>query len=473
MRKLLCTLMLISVGFPCAEAQQSSPSDIETVKAQLNRALQLLDQTQATLEATREEVNRLRTELERLQQTPSDRLSQLEEQQQVNTSRIETQDQTKVESASKYKLKIAGLVLFNAGWNRGEVNNVDVPNYVEQPVTGIPAGSIFGTFRQTIVGLEAYGPRWAGARTSAAVDFDFFGGFAPTLDGTVLGIARLRTANVQLDWNRWNLKFAQDSPFITPLNPTSLASVGTPSLGYSGNLWTWTPQIVVARQWHISDNLSSMVQIGILDPLSGEPPSSSEERVAESGERARVPAVGLRQSWTWGPRKSTVGVSGYFARHDYGFSRNLDSWAGMADWNLFLGEHFALSGELYRGQALGGLWGAVGTSAVFNGDPANPLVSARAVNTIGGWTQFKIRPSDFIEFNTAFGKDNPFSHDIRFSQLSPFQPFLSNQTVMFNVIGHPRSDLLLSLEYRHLNTLQLATPRQTGEHVNLGVGYQF
>jgi hypothetical protein len=145
----------------------------------------------------------------------------------------------------------------------------------------------------------------------------------------------------------------------------------------------------------------------------------------------------------------------------------------MADWNLPLTEHLALTGEFYRGQALGGLWGAVGTSAVFHGDPANPLVSARAVNTVGGWTQLKLRPSELIEFNAAYGMDNPFSGDVRFSQSTRFQPFLRNQTEMFNVIGHPRSDLLLSLEYRHLNALQLATPRQTAEHVNLGIGFQF
>ena len=44
---------------------------------------------------------------------------------------------------------------------------------------------------------------------------------------------------------------------------------------------------------------------------------------------------------------------------------------------------------------------------------------------------------------------------------------------MFNVIQRPRSNLMFSLEYRHLNTVQFSGKRATAEHVNLGVGVSF
>jgi hypothetical protein len=52
------------------------------------------------------------------------------------------------------------------------------------------------------------------------------------------------------------------------------------------------------------------------------------------------------------------------------------------------------------------------------------------------------------------GQDNPFASQVRNSsggQQNYFNPWLArNQTWLGNVIFHPRSDLLLSLEYRHL-----------------------
>lgn len=145
----------------------------------------------------------------------------------------------------------------------------------------------------------------------------------------------------------------------------------------------------------------------------------------------------------------------------------------MTDWKLPVSRHIELSGEFYRGQALGGLWGGGGTSATFDGDPADPATLARAVNTVGGWAQLKIKPSDLIEFNSAFGEDNPFAQDVLFSKSAPFNPFLRNQTFMFNVIGHPMADVLISLEYRHLNSKEINLPRSSAEHVNVAIGYKF
>ena len=61
-------------------------------------------------------------------------------------------------------------------------------------------GSTGATLRQTIFGLQGYGPRIGGVRTSANVDLDFFGGLAYTSYGTSAGTVRMRTASINLDW---------------------------------------------------------------------------------------------------------------------------------------------------------------------------------------------------------------------------------------------------------------------------------
>jgi hypothetical protein len=44
---------------------------------------------------------------------------------------------------------------------------------------------------------------------------------------------------------------------------------------------------------------------------------------------------------------------------------------------------------------------------------------------------------------------------------------------MFNVIERPRSNLMISLEYRHLNSVEFSGRQDTAEHINLGVGVSF
>src|SRR5262249_32156509 len=166
----------------------------------------------------------------------------------------------------------------------------------------------------------------------------------------------------------------QDGLFFSPNSPTSFASLATPLFSYAGNLWNWTPQVRVEHKFTLGEESSLMLQGGILDPESGEPPVFNYYRQPQAGERSRQPALATRVAWTrtiFG-QPLRVGVGGYYSRQDYGFSRNVDGWSGMTDWDLPLGKWFSLSGKFYRGRALGGLGGGIGRSVLFSGDPSAP-----------------------------------------------------------------------------------------------------
>ncbi len=98
---------------------------------------------------------------------------------------------------------------------------------------------------------------------------------------------------------------------------------------------------------------------------------SSYDRQAGPGEASRQPGYGTHMAWTRNVfgQPLRVGAGGYYSRQDYGFNRNVDGWAGMTDFELPLSPQFSLSGEFYRGRAIGGLYGAFGQSILFNGDP--------------------------------------------------------------------------------------------------------
>ena len=73
-----------------------------------------------------------------------------------------------------------------------------------------------GTLRQSIIGLETFGPEIWGARTSASVNFDFGGGFPATNNGVNDGLVQLRTAAVRLDWKTTSVIAGQDQLFLSP-----------------------------------------------------------------------------------------------------------------------------------------------------------------------------------------------------------------------------------------------------------------
>ncbi len=230
--------------------------------------------------------------------TVEDRVDALEETTQLLNSKLNDQYQTKVESASKYRVRLSGLVLLNIFDNRGNVDNQDFPTWVTPGSGFSSSGALGASLRQSELGLEVFGPRLGGARTSGNLQVDFSGGFPNTLNGVNYGLLRLRIASMRMDWARTSIIAGQDNAFISPLSPTSFASLAVPTFGYAGNLWGWIPQVRVEHRFDISDGHNVTVQGGILDNLVGEPPYTSFNRDAQAGERSGQPAYGTRVAWT-------------------------------------------------------------------------------------------------------------------------------------------------------------------------------
>ncbi len=322
------------------------------------------------------------------------RLGHLEEDQQLLTAKVDQQEQTKVESGSKYRVRFSGLVLFNLFANRGMVDNQDVPTLATGPNPGQSSGSVGATLRQSVLGFDVFGPEVDGARISGNVNFDFGGGFPSTPNGVDSPLMRLRTATLRLDWPNTSVIAGQDQLFLAPETPTSYASVLVPALSYSGALWSWTPQVRVEHRFAISDDSNFMLQGGVLDPLTGVPPYYYQwYRSPDPGELTRQPAFAARASYSHkiAGQNFAVGMGGYYSRQDWLYDRKVNGWAGTMDLNLPMGRRFALSVEAYRGAAIGGLGAGLGRSVFYNGPLSNPNSLVRPLNAVGGWAQLKYR----------------------------------------------------------------------------------
>ncbi len=316
----------------------------------------------------------------------------------------------------------------------------------------------------------------AGARTSADVQLDFSGGFAATGNGVDFGIVRLQTASLRFDWEHTSVVAGQDALFVSPLSPTSFASLATPAFAFAGNLWGWTPQMRVEQRFSLSDDQTITLQAGILDNLDWEYPSNYFYRSAQAGEQSGQPAYALRTAWSRPVQGHPLsfGVAGYYGRQNWTWSRTVDAWAGMADWQLPILPRFALSGEFYRGRGIGGLGGAIGTSVVFGGSaPYSPL---RGLDTAGGWTQLKFQLTPKLELNGVIAEDDAFAGDVRgfATDANNGGPILGrNRGALANVVFRPKSDLILSAELRRLRTFPIYSSSSTSNQVNLSVGILF
>ncbi len=508
---LACVVMVATL--PCvaqAQAPPSSSSDtspqnaaFQDLQSQIRELKQLVLQLQQQTVDSHAEITKLREELESRgngggaelasgEQASGyiasgsgqveQRLDHIAEDQQLLSSEIKDQDQTKVESASKYRIRFSGIVLFNLFGNSGSVENQDVPTWAMRPYPSDSPGSVGGTMRQSILGFETFGPDFLGAHTSANVNFDFGGGFPATYNGVDSALVRLRTAAVRLDWKDTSVIAGQDQLFLSPLAPTSFASVIVPALSYSGNLWAWTPQLRVEHRFAMAGNSTITVQGAFMDPLTGEPPDTEYYtwyRAPDAGEESRQPAYGAHIGYSKPMlgQNFILGAGGYYSRQNWGYDRMVNGWAGILDANLPLSRKFSLSAEAYRGAAIGGLGASLGRSVLFNGSLADPNTSVVALNSVGGWAQLKFRATPKLEFNGAFGQDNPFAGDVREfgDQSTSYAPYFvtRNRSAFGNVIYRPRSDLVLALEYRRLRTFTIFDSSWEASQINMSMGVLF
>src|SRR5437899_9262975 len=138
--------------------QLSAKAESEELRKELEAAKSQLAAT--TISATGGPATQAILVVSNKPSTTEERISRLEENQQLADSKATEQSQTKVESGSKYRLRLTGLVLLNLFENRGAVENSDFPLLAQNPQSQFlsSGGSFGGSLRQSQIGIEAFGP---------------------------------------------------------------------------------------------------------------------------------------------------------------------------------------------------------------------------------------------------------------------------------------------------------------------------
>ena len=458
-----------------------SRSEIEQLRAILGEVLKRMDGAAAALPAQAASAG---TGVAPVQPTPEGAQPAAQISQDdwdLLNARVEEQRQTKVESGSKFRLKLSGIALFNAFDNSGNVDNLDVPSIAVPKFAGYPSGGLGATVRQSIIGLTGIGPEIFGARTSAELQMGFFGGLPSGYNATTSGIANLRIARVRFDWDCTSVIAGLDTPFFSPNMPTTYMSVAIPGFASAGNLWTWTPTIRVEERFG-GLGAPFKVEAGFLDPSSNiNYTTNNNLRLPSPSESSRIPTYAIRVSYN---RKSeehpaSFGVSGVYSPQKFYGGYNEVGWAATTDWKFAVLPRTELSGQFFTGRGIDG----------FGGVPENPYplqnpfqytaVTARLlaeVGVIGGWAQLKYKWNARNEFNVAAGTGGRNSASLRQALSSSIPAPLipaRNEMIFANYVFRPRSDLVFSAEYRRIRTYEVTRAPDIAGQVGLALGFLF
>lgn len=407
--------------------------------------------------------------------TPPATLDEIRERQAMEESQIATHELTKVETQSKYPLKLSGLLLFNGFVNTRQVDVSAAPSYA------IPGpGSTGLSLRQTVLGFDLRGPHIFGASSRGDLRVDFFANDTQS-NYAASGILRLRTAHVDLDWQHTQAFAELDRSILEPNEPTSLVAIAQPELAWAGNLWNWNPQVGVSHEFAISDSSNFRVQAALIDTFDPQWPGSTSTATVTQTESSRWPGTEARFAFQHGGRDGMAefGAGGYFSPHRTAEGDGFDAWAATADLHLPVTRLFDFTVNAYRGQALDGL-GAGGYVNYYYAY-AYGYPELHALDDVGGWAQLKARAGRRVEFNAGYGIDNPFAKEAKAAAVylagftsHPTYPGLArNRAFYSNAIWSPSAYLQFSLEYKRLWTNFASGPTAFSDSIGLGAGYKF
>jgi hypothetical protein len=356
--------------------------------------------------------------------------------------------QSKVESASRFPVRLFGSLVSNTAFNSGEANWIENPNLVGRPAD--PAGSMTSTVRQTQLGLSVGTiPVGAWAATGEVL-VDFLGGVPNFVTGTVMGLPRLLHAWGRVERGGTALQFGQDEVLVAPRNPTSLAAQAFPLFFRAGNLYLRAPQARVEQR------LGGGFQVAgaLLAPIAGDYTAGYQFAPPPgAGERSRRPAVEGRLGFGRGDdstsRELAAGVSGYSSWQRAGEARG-HGWAAAADLNVRAGR-LGAAGELF----------AADTAEALGAGIAQPGRSH------GGWFEGRLAVTRVVGLNAGGAyeamRDGPGPAGRE-----------ENRSAFGNVIVRFTPEIAVSVEYRWLQTRYApGTPRGDNHHVNAVFAFTF
>ncbi len=407
-----------------------------------------LDKLERDNNALRQEIEKLRAELGTMKQQAAAGA----EEQEIVARRVEEQAQTKVEASQRFPIRLRGMALMNLYKNGGHANGQDTPTISSRNPGRATAAM---SFRQTVLGLEFRGPQTLfGAQVSGSVFGDFYEGNTETVQ---YPNARLRTAEVQLDWSTRSLMFGQEKTLVGLRDPNSLSYSGVSPMTAAGNLWRWQPQIRFEQRYDLAPATKLRGQLALVQ--------TAEESGGIPGplalERRRPAAEGrVEVSHQFDQDRRVELATAFHAgeSHVGGFSIPSRVWS--LDWFANPFRLLEFSGVVFTGENLHHF------GAFRQGWVVTPQ-GVHGVHTRGGWAQVSVPFTQRVSLNLMAGTMDDRNRDLLTTMIG------SNRTGAANLMFRIAPNVLLSIEAMQIRTNYLTGGTTRNPRYDLSVAYQF
>jgi len=326
------------------------------------------------------------------------------------------------------------------------------------------------TANQTRLGLELGGPKLGdSAIVGALIEVDFYG--SDTWGGVNTpqnksGL-RLRRAFVTATWPEHDFRIlaGQEWDAFSPVSPSMLNFLAG---GDIGNLGFRRPQIRLTKGLACTPNSRLQIDTGIMRTIGT---ASANSPATDSGTDSGVPGTFARAGYTFpgfSELPATVGVSGHYAREEYdtdatGGHNDIDSWSANLDMSVPVTEKLKISGEAFRGKALGAYLGGIGQSL--------NVTNGRGINSHGGWVAASIGPYGIARFNLGVTYERVRRSDVDAADADRNRT--KNTMVFGNVMCSLAKNLTVGFELAEIETSRKGERDAASTRAQASVIYSF
>ncbi|MDP2990107.1 MAG: DcaP family trimeric outer membrane transporter, partial [Kiritimatiellota bacterium] len=338
-------------------------------------------------------------------------------------------------------LKVYGYVKLDAAYDTQKTSAGDVLFYVLPKVNGESDNEFNMTARETRLGLELAGPDIENLKTTAKIEADFYGNGGSQNSPNL----RLRLAYLDVAMPSGTaVRAGQDwETFMTVIPRT----VNIAIMADVGALGLRRPQFRVTQDIPIYAKTKLVAKVAAARTIGEDIDGGMQDDGADSGYPSvqynlcletpllTAKATKLSVSGHWGNETMDSTVSNVVVDTDV---KDYNTWSVIGSLFLPLHQNVALQGTIWQGKNLDTYYGGIGQGI-------NKTLQ-KGIGARGGYIQLITDLTDRLNWNLAYGIDDPDNQDLNNGNRS------KNQTLVTSAYYKITSAVTAAFEYYYMTT---------------------
>ena len=358
-------------------------------------------------------------------------------------------------------LKAYGYVKLDAAYDTQKTSAGDALFYVLPKVNGESDNEFNMTARETRLGLELAGPDMEGLKTTGKIETDFYGGNTANSPNLRLRLAYLDVAMP----SGTAVRAGQDwDTFMTVIPKT----VNIAILADSGALGLRRPQFRITQDIPIYDKTKLVAKVAAARTIGEDIDGGMQDDGADSGYPSvqynvcletpllTAKATKLSVSGHWGNETVDSTVSNVVVDTDV---KDYNTWSVIGSLFLPVHQKVAFQGTIWQGKNLDTYYGGIGQGI-------NKTLQ-KGIGARGGYIQLIADLTDRLNWNLAYGIDDPDDQDLNNGNRS------KNQAVLTSVYYKITSAVTAAFEYYYMTTSYKAQSAASDNRFQGAMIYKF